>query len=244
MIVTRGSDSPDALDRFQEIIGYHFNDLALLSKALTHASLSGEGFPSYERLEFLGDAVAGVVVAEGLFRTPGRLSEGDMTAIKSAVVCSRSMARAGRRLALGDYVRVDRGLAQKDSYPASVISDAFEALIAAVFLDGGFEEARLFVLRTLDLEIQEAMERKHPPNFKSILQELVQSQGIGPPVYRTLQRVGPDHEATFLAAAYVQDVEKGSGWGKTRKDAEQEAAGAALQAHYPDWQDRHRIPAD
>lgn len=227
--------TPASVDVLQDVIGYHFNDLSLLHKALTHASLSGEGLLSYERLEFLGDAVAGLVVAERLFNAPGRPSEGEMTSIKSEVVCRRSMMHAGQRLNLGEYVRADRGLARRKAYPASVIADAFEALIGAVFLDGGFHAARQFVLRALDPEVREAQQRRHPPNHKSILQEMVQSDGGPPPSYRTLRREGPDHEARFLTAAFIGGVEAGTGWGATKKDAEQQAAKAALESRYPDW---------
>ena len=168
------SQDADPLDELQKTIGYAFRDIFLLNKALTHASLAGQGLWSYERLEFLGDAVAGLVVAERLFSAPERLNEGEMTAIKSDAVCGRSMAAAGERLGLSEHVRVDRGLARRRDYPPSVIADAYEALVGAIFLDGGFEEAREFVLRSLAQEIHEAEERGYPPSFKSLLQELVQ----------------------------------------------------------------------
>ena len=222
-------------------MGYHFTDQSLLQKALTHASLHGVGGISYERLEFLGDAVAGVVVAERLFRAPEHWSEGQMTAIKSDAVSRTSMVSAGRRLGLESYMRVDRGLAAGGKkYPDSVVADAFEALVGAVFLDGGMEKAREFVLQFMGLEIQRCEERRHTPNFKSTLQELVQAECGRPPTYRTLQQVGPDHEAQFLAAVHVLGVEKGSGWGTTKKEAEQRAAEAALETHYPNWRGKCR----
>jgi ribonuclease-3 len=232
------SQNADPLDELQKAIGYAFRDISLLNKALTHASLAGQGLWSYERLEFLGDAVAGLVVAARLFSAPERLNEGEMTAIRSDAVCGRSMAAAGERLGLSEHVRVDRGLARRQDYPPSVIADAYEALVGAIFLDGGFEKAREFVLRSLAQEIHEAEERRHPPSFKSILQELVQAAGFEPPTYRTLQQTGPDHDARFLAAVYVQEAEKGTGWGITKKDAEQKAAEDALATHHPDWRER------
>ena len=225
--------SEELIERFQDEIGYHFTDLSLLEKALTHSSLVSSGYRSYERLEFVGDAVAGVVVAEQLFRSPSRWTEGEMTAMKSDVVSGSSMAAAGGRLKLKNYLRVDRSLEQKEEYPPSVIADAYEGLVGAIFLDGGFAKAREFVLRTLEPELSDAEQRKHRPNFKSLLQQFVQAQGKAPPGYRTIEKSGPAHDSLFLAAVYVDEAEMGTGWAKTKKAAEQKAAQAALEKLCP-----------
>ena len=225
----------DLLDKLQKDISYQFQDVELLHKAMTHSSLTPQGLKSYERLEFVGDAVVGLVVSEHLFRSPSRWSEGEMTAMKSDVVNRVSMAAAGQRLSLKDYLRVDRSLEKKESYPPSLIAEAYEALVGAIFLDGGFQKAQEFALRTLELELVNAEQRKHPPNFKSVLQQLVQAQGEEPPAYRTVAKIGPDHDSRFRAAVYIGGTEMGSGWARTKKEAEQKAAEAALERLRPDW---------
>ncbi len=220
----------------QEALGYRFKDMSLLRKAMTHSSLKPAGYSSYERLEFLGDAVAGLIVAQRLFQWPERYSEGEMTEMKSAAVNRRSMARAGGRLKLESYLRTDPALEQSGRYPTSLIANAYEALIGAVFLDGGLEKAREVVVRTLEPELKAAERRAHNHNFKSLLQRLVQGDGHELPAYRTARAVGPQHDQRFQAVVRVGGAERGSGWGKTKKDAEQEAARQALGSLYPDWQ--------
>ena len=223
----------EALEKLQETLDYEFEDISLVRKAITHSSLAPAGHRSYERLEFLGDAVAGLVIADELFQSPARYSEGEMTVMKSDTVNRRSMEAAGRRLELEEYLRVDRGLAQQE-YPASLITDAYEALVGAIFLDGGYERARAFVLRTLGPELKAAEEREHPPNYKSVLQELLQGEGKEPPTYHTARKVGPAHNTRFQAEVRVGNVSQGAGWGKTKKQAEQQAAHEALQTLYAD----------
>ena len=179
--------------------------------------------------------MASLVVAHAFYESPEAPSEGEMTTMKSNAVSRRSMAQAGDRLNLQHYLRVERGLAQRKKYPPSVIADAYEALIGAIFLDGGFEAAREFVLLSLRPELEAARQRTHPPNYKSILQQLVQAEGRDPPVYRTVKKVGPDHDMRFLAAAELGGIEGESGWGKTKKDAEQEAARCTLDRLYTAW---------
>jgi len=227
------TEQDDPLERFQQEVSYRFGDVGLLREALTHSSSRPGGHRTQERLEFLGDAVASLVVAHMLYESPGDLDEGDMTVMKSNTVSRRSMARAGSRLNLKGYLHVERGLARSKKYPPSVIADAYEALVGAVYLDGGFGAAREFILRTLGPELDAAKEHKHPPNYKSVLQQLVQAEGHDAPVYRTIRNVGPDHDKRFLAAVDIAGVESGSGWGKTKKDAEQQAAQAALDSPDP-----------
>ena len=226
-------EGKDRINELQEQIGYRFSDASLLRRAVTHSSLSAEGHVSYERLEFLGDAVVALVVAQELFDSPAGLTEGQMTEIRSRAVSKPSMARAGRRLKLHRHLRVDRGLAQRRKYPPSLVADAYEAVVGAVFLDAGLERAREFVLRTLEAELT-AAERGEPPlNFKAILQQLVQAEGQEPPSYQTVKKAGPEHDSSFLVAVFLAGKKSGAGWGKTKKEAEQKAAQSALQTHYP-----------
>ena len=231
------TEQDDPLEQFQQEVSYRFGNVALLQEALTHSSSRPGEHRTQERLEFLGDAVASLVVAHMLYESSGDLDEGEMTVMKSNTVSRRSMAVAGSRLNLKQYLRVERGLARSKGYPPSLIADAYEALVGAVFLDGGFGAAREFILRTLGPELDAARERRHPPNYKSVLQQLVQAEGRDAPIYQTVTNVGPDHDKRFLAAVELGGIESGSGWGKTKKDAEQSAAQAALDRLYPD-QDR------
>ncbi len=209
-------------------IGYRFTDPELLRKATTHGSFSAAGQASYERLEFLGDSVVGLVIAQKLFLSAANDSKGRMTAVKSDAVSRRRMAQAAARLGLQAYLRVDRGLEQRGDYPASLIAEAYEALIGAIFLDGGFEEARQVVLRTLGPELKAAQKPENGLNYKAALQELLQAQGKPLPGYRTVKKEGPDHQTRFLVAVRVGNVEQGEGWGTTKKEAEQRAAARAL----------------
>jgi len=235
-------EEDEQLREFQELAGYRFRDVSLLRRALTHASLNNGGCGSNERLEFLGDAVAGLVVAHWLFCLPQRHSEGKMSEIKSAVLSGRSMARAGHRVKLQRYLRVDRALGRKGDYPPSVIGNAYEALVGALFLDGGFEAARQFVLRTLEPELAAAEQQRHPLSHKSLLQQFVQAEGKQPPTYRTVESIGPPHDLRFMAVVYVQEQERGRGWGRTKKQAEQEAARQALETLYAGWKERIGAP--
>jgi len=228
------------LAELEEAIGYRFKDESLLAKAMTHSSLVSRGLRSYERLEFVGDAAIGLVVAQRFFQHPGRLSEGQMSEMKAAAVNRRSLAEAGRRIGLQRFIRVGKGLAESAQYPPSLIADAYEALVGAVFLDGGFSRARRVVLRTLRPELEAAEQRRHPPNYKSLLQQLMQAEGKGTPAYSTAREEGPRHNKRFLAVVRVDGVEHGSGWGKTKKQAEQQAAAQALERLYPHWRSMER----
>jgi len=221
--------SDDHLAALQTEIGYQFSDPSLLRHAMTHSSAAEQVADSNERLEFLGDAVVGTVVAERLYGTQPCLPEGEMTKIKSAAVSARGMGSAAERLRLQEYLCVDSGLSRKKKFPRSLIVGAYEALVAAVFLDGGFEPAKELVLRTLGPEVIEAEEQRHPPNFKAILQELVQAEGLGPPTYQTVKKTGPQHNLRFQAVCHVSGQEQGSGWGHTKREAEQSAAQETLR---------------
>jgi ribonuclease-3 len=236
------TDTGRTIEELQEVMGYRFCDASLLDKAVTHSSAKPAGGRSYERLEFLGDAVLGLVVAERLFGLSGRFDEGQMTQMKSAVVSRRSAAEAGHRLRLQHYLRADRGLAQAGEYPLSVLAAAYEALVGAIYLDGGFEKARDFVVRTLEPELKAAERRDHAPSFKSLLQEFVQAEGQEPPAYRVICKVGPPHDRLFVVVVSEGGVEKGFGWGKSKKEAEQHAAEEALSSMYPQWWQRDDLP--
>ncbi len=223
------------LDELQDVLQYRFCDVALLVRAFKHASVRSQGELSNERLEFLGDAVAGLVISEDLYRSHPELSEGEMTIIKSAAVSRRAMAKVGRQLGLSAFLDVDPGLEQREQFPSSIVCNAYEAAVGAVFLDGGIDAAAEFILRTLGPELTRVRDRGYEPSYKSILQERTQAEGKGTPRYSVVRYEGPDHRRRYLTVAHVAGEECGAGWGMTKKAAEQAAARDSLDKLYPEW---------
>jgi ribonuclease-3 len=223
------------LSSVESALGYGFRDRELLVRALTHASAQSTDMPSNERLEFLGDAVLGLAVSDHLFRTYPEQSEGEMTVIKSSVVSRRTLARAGTEQGLPAFLMVDEGLKQRRRLPASMVANVFEALVGAIFLDGGMGPARDFIMRTLAPHIEQAEAERHRANYKSLLQERSQAGGKGIPQYEIVGFEGPDHRRRFEAVVVLGGQECGRGWGQTKKEAEQNAAHEALDSCYAGW---------
>ncbi len=219
----------------QEAIGYEFREPAWLAKALTHSSNSSELGLSNERMEFLGDAILGMVVSEYLFQSYKGHTEGELTAVKSIVVSQRTLARQSRALRLDEFLSVGRGMSRGRRLPNSVVANVFEALVAAVYLDGGLEAARAFVLRNLEAEILEAERTKQHKNFKSVLQQLVQRKRGATPLYRVIEESGPDHAKSFRVVTVIDGEEYGTGWGRNKKEAEQHAARESLTLVKAQW---------
>lgn len=209
-------------------INYHFNDLGLLKAALTHASSADHRRNSNERMEFLGDAVLGLVICQTLYeRLPDAL-EGDMTKIKSAVVSRRACARVAQRLRLTDGLRLGQGMENGDHLPRSLAAGTLEAVIAAIYLDGGLAAAQAFILENLEGELQQAAASQNQFNCKSQLQQWAQRVMSATPVYELLDEKGPDHAKCFEVAVSIAGRQFPSAWGPTKKEAEQKAAGLAL----------------
>ena len=207
-------------------------DAELLERALTHRSYAYEngGLPTNERLEFLGDSVLGVVVTETLFRTHPDLSEGRLAKLRAAVVNARALADVGRTLGLGEYVRLGRGEESTGGRDkASILSDTVEAVIGAVYIDGGFEVATEVVHRLFDPVIAAASKMGAGLDWKTSLQELAADASLGVPEY-LIDESGPDHQKTFTARVRVGDEVYGSGSGRSKKEAEQQAAETAYAA--------------
>jgi ribonuclease III len=208
-------------------------DLApeILERALTHRSYAYEngGLPTNERLEFLGDSVLGVVVTETLYRTHPDLSEGRLAKLRAAVVNARALADVGRTLGLGSYVRLGRGEESTGGRDkASILSDTVEALIGAVYIDTGFEVATEVVHRLFDPVIVAASKMGAGLDWKTSLQELAADASLGVPEY-LIEESGPDHQKTFTARVRVGDEIYGKGSGRSKKEAEQQAAETAYQ---------------
>lgn len=211
----------------QARIGYIFRDLEVLRASLTHASGASKRVESNERLEFLGDSILGLVVCELLFRQYPNYLEGELTKIKSIVVSRRVCAKVARQLGLEDCLIIGKGL-MGTGVPRSLLSDVFESIIAAVYLDSGIESARSLIHRCMASEIQLAVEGFTGGNYKSMLQHLVQREKGSAPVYLMVSEQGPDHSKTFQMAASIGGRRFTSAWGRNKKDAEQRAAGNAL----------------
>jgi ribonuclease-3 len=217
-----------ALQACQESIGYQFANLDLLKLALHHASSANHRRDSNERMEFLGDAVLGLVVCQALYERLPEALEGEMTKIKSAVVSRRTCAQVAQRLRLTEGLVLGQGMDSGEHLPSSLAAGTFEAIIAAIYLDGGLEAARAFLLRHMDEELREATESQHQFNFKSHLQQWAQRNMSATPLYELLDEKGPDHAKCFEIAVSIGDRQFPSAWGPNKKEAEQKAARLAL----------------
>ncbi len=214
------------LKLLEERIGYQFSDEKLLRRALAHSSYVNEKhLPKYEcneRLEFLGDAVLEIVSSEFLFYEHENLAEGDLTKIRASMVCEPSLAFCAKQIQLGEYLLLGKGEeATGGRKRESITSDALEALIGAIYIDGGFANAKEFVHKFI---LNDMENKKLFYDSKTILQELVQANFTEAISYRLLAEEGPDHNKTFLTAVYIGKKEYGQGRGRTKKSAEQEAA--------------------
>jgi ribonuclease III len=204
----------------------------LLQRALTHRSYAYEngGLPTNERLEFLGDAVLGLLVTDTLFRAHPDLPEGQLAKLRSAVVNAKALADVGRELGLGDHLRLGRGEeATGGRDKGSILADTVEAVLGAVYLDRGLTEAEGLVHRLFDPVIDSAAGLGAGLDWKTSLQELTANNGLGVPEYQ-IWDTGPDHEKFFTAVVRVAGEDRGSGTGRSKKEAEQEAASAAWRA--------------
>ncbi|HJA72505.1 MAG TPA: ribonuclease III [Candidatus Lachnoclostridium stercoravium] len=213
-------------DTLEELIGYHFKDKRLLSHAMTHSSYANEKrwdkTRCNERLEFLGDAVLEVVSSDFLFHKYKDMPEGELTKTRASMVCEPALAYCAFEIHLGEYLLLGKGEeATGGRERNSVVSDAMEALIGAIYLDGGFASAKEFIHNFIlnDMEHKQLFY-----DSKTILQELVQSMGDAPLSYELLREDGPDHNKVFEVCAKLGDEEIGRGTGRTKKAAEAKAA--------------------
>lgn len=221
--------SPDMLDRAERILGHRFACADLLAESLTHASCTADRINSNERMEFLGDAILGMVVCEFLFENFPELLEGEMTKIKSTVVSRRVCAKVSNTIGLTDMLSMGKGMTTRAEVPSSVAAAVFESVIAALYLDGGMAPARAFVLRHVEPFIAEAAESTHQSNYKSVLQQFAQKHLPSNPQYIMLDEKGPDHAKAFEVAAEIAGKRFPGCWANTKKEAEQKAARAALK---------------
>ncbi len=218
------------VEKLMQKIGYRFQDIALVKTALTHSSYANEHrLPrreNNERLEYLGDAVLELTVSEYLFQTKPDMPEGEMTKLRAKIVCESTLFLCAKKFGLGDHLLLGKGEEGTGGRKRpSIVSDAMEALIGAIYLDGGFEDAKSFIHRLILKDIDRLQLFS---DSKTILQEIVQGMDSGELSYRLVEEKGPDHSKTFLVEALVGEEVLGSGSGHTKKAAEQEAAYHAI----------------
>ena len=226
------TDLTGGLDTLSRRLGYEFNDLALLRRALAHRSWCAEvgGLPSNERLEFLGDAVLGWVVAEIAYRRHGDLPEGKLTDLRKSVVNAIALANVAESIGLGEHLLLGKGEdAAGGRQKSSILSDALEAVLGAVYLDGGVEHAKALIERLFSGRLETAAGQLDRLDHKTVLQELTARLYDTAPVY-LLTETGPDHSKTFTATVLVDGIALGVGEGKSKKLAEQQAASEAFDA--------------
>ena len=222
------------MDKLEEKIGYVFKDRSLLQTALTHSSYANEkharNSSSYERLEFLGDSILGLVTAEFLYTHEPMLPEGRMTKLRAELVCETSLHKTAVALGLGDYMRLGKGEEHTGGRERpSILADMVESIIAAIYLDSGMDSAKSFIMEKVlkDAQINDT----HPStDYKTRLQELVQRRSNQHISYRLAGESGPDHNKVFTFEVLINDIPSGRGSGRTKKEAEQMAACKALEA--------------
>jgi len=220
------------LAALQNTLGLQFKDPSLLEQALVHSSYINESpgiATSNERLEFLGDAVLGFIIAGELYQRLPQSAEGEMTELRSSLVRGDALSRLAKAISLGDYLYLGKGEEASGGRrkPAN-LAGAMEAVIAAIFLDHSFNATRDFILRLMAKELKKALSQGIEPDYKSQLQELIQARHQQTPTYQVLEAVGPDHDRRFSVEVRVGDTVLGRGSGKSKKLAEIEAARAAL----------------
>ncbi|MFM9995923.1 MAG: ribonuclease III [Phycisphaerales bacterium] len=222
--------SDEVRDRAERSLGYTFRNADLLALALRHASVSDDPLQSNERMEFLGDSVLGLIVSHRLYERFPALLEGELTKIKSAAVSRQTCALIARSLGLEELLVLGKGMQGANGpMPQSLAAAVFESLIAAVYLDAGYERARSFVLPLIDPLLERAASSGHQENFKSVLQQHAQQTGQGTPLYRVLDEKGPDHSKCFKVCVELGGKKFPPTWGQAKKQAEQAAALAALR---------------
>jgi len=221
--------TPEAIERAEEILGHKFKNPALLKESLTHASIASHRLKSNERMEFLGDAVLDVIVCEALYNRFPEYLEGDLTKIKSAVVSRRTCAEISIETGLVDLLIIGKGISSRANMPPSLAAAVYESIVAAIYLDAGFDVVKEYVLRTMTPKIDVIASNTHQQNYKAVLQQHAQKMLGAAPIYELLDEKGPDHSKCFEVCVCVDGRRFTSAWGPNKKTAEQKAALLALE---------------
>jgi ribonuclease-3 len=217
-----------SLHEVEQLLGYEFTNHALLTKAFTHSSSVDNRLDSNERLEFLGDAVLSTVICQRLFEEFEKYAEGELTKMKSMLVSRGTCAKVARRLGLPKFLIVGKGMISSKALPTSLAAGLLEAVIAAIYIDSGFEPAQRFILDQFNALIEQVDAEEARGNYKSLLQQYAQEQFSVPPMYVLLDEKGPDHNKCFESEVVIDQRHFSSAWGPNKKEAEQKAAYNAL----------------
>lgn len=217
-----------------DILNYKFNNIQLLNESITHSSYANENkkknIKYNERLEFLGDSVLSIVISDHLFKRLINVQEGDLTKIRASIVCEPSLAKCSQVMNIGKYLLLGKGEESTGGRErVSILADAFESILGAIYLDGGFEQAKIFTLRNLDCVIEDAINGRVFQDYKTHLQEIIQSENSDKIIYEVAKEEGPDHNKIFHVYVKIGNRIVGKGSGKSKKEAEQNAAKEALK---------------
>lgn len=221
------------MEGLEEKLGYKFKNIDLLKNALTHSSYANEvrgGFSSNERLEFLGDSVLSIIVSDYIYRHYRSLPEGELTKLRASLVCEKSLCAFSRELELGKYLMLGKGEDKGGGRERdSILADAFEAVLAAIYLDGGMEPAKKHVMNFVLREIKHHSSEESFKDYKTVLQEIIQRNPEENLTYILTDESGPDHDKSFTVEVHLNSNVIGTGTGKSKKQAEQMAAKEALK---------------
>lgn len=217
------------MKKLEEHLGHEFKNKDLLLQALTHKSYINESelseSQSYERLEFLGDAILELLISERLYHMSSELSEGEMTKLRSSIVCEPALVRIADQLEIGTYIRLSLGEDKTGGrHRASILADCVESIIAAIYLDGGMEEAGRFVSGHFEENIRLALQGELVLDYKSALQEWLLKKGKPAPIYELISSEGPDHNKTFFTEVLIENQPFGRAKGRSKRESEKEAA--------------------
>ena len=227
--------SPKKLMELEKIIGYQFNNTNNLKEAITHRSFANEHrnhqMKDNERLEFLGDAILDLIISKYLFDKYPVMPEGDLSKVRASIVCEGSLAKTARNIDLGAFILLGKGEEMTGGRTRnSILADAFEAVTGAIFVDGAFEDVVKFLQTTLIENVDSLSVEDLYTDYKTILQESIQKESMQPLHYEVVDEKGPDHDKDFYVAVYHGELCLGKGIGKSKKEAEQQAAKTALKA--------------
>ncbi len=222
------------MKEYEKKIGYTFNDKTLLKLALSHSSYANENHTrSNERLEFLGDSVLSIIVSDYIYKKMQNVDEGDLSKFRATLVCEHTLAEISKKINLSELVFLGRGEDKTGGRQRpSIISDAFEAVLGAIYLDSDIETARKWLLNLIEDRILETLSGKFYSDFKTTLQELVQRDGKSSVTYKTISESGMEHNKSFAVMVLINGKEKCSATGHSKKEAEQAAAKATIERYY------------
>ena len=215
-------------------IGYEFTDKNLLKTALSHSSYANENHTrNNERLEFLGDSVLSIIISDYIFKAMKKVNEGDLSKMRATLVCEQSLYEVAKKISLSELVFLGRGEEKTGGRQRpSVISDAFEAVLGAIYLDGGIEAAREWLLPLMSDRIKETMSGKLYKDYKTTLQEFVQRDGKSSVTYKTIKETGKEHNRQFVVSVYINGEAAATAEGHSKKEAEQNAARLCIEKYY------------